>query len=121
MGTTKEIKEIKEDKNLIAFCGLYCGACRLYLSGKCPGCKDNVKAAWCKVRTCCKDNSFLSCADCKSIELSECKKYNNLFAKLFGLIFNSNRTACINRIKEIGYDSYAKEMTDKRVMTIKRR
>ena len=117
----KTTKQIVEDKSLIAFCGLYCGACRLYLSGKCLGCKDNVKAAWCKVRLCCKDNSFASCADCKSVELSECKKFNNFFSKLFGLIFNSNRAACVNRIKEIGYDSYAKEMTEKRMMSIKRK
>jgi len=121
MKKNKEMKEIKEDKSLIAACGLYCGACRLYLSGKCFGCKENVKAAWCKVRTCCKENSFASCADCKSIELKDCKKFNNFFAKIFGLIFNSNRAACISRIKEIGYDSYAKEMTEKRVMTIKRK
>lgn len=29
------MKNIKADKQLIAACGLYCGACRKYLAGKC--------------------------------------------------------------------------------------
>ncbi|TGY51507.1 hypothetical protein E5342_19130, partial [Parabacteroides distasonis] len=35
------MEEITVDKNKIASCGLYCGACRKFLSGKCLGCKDN--------------------------------------------------------------------------------
>ena len=30
----------------IAFCGLYCGACRQYLKEKCPGCRKNEKAKY---------------------------------------------------------------------------
>lgn len=40
------MKEIEADKNLIAACGLYCGACRKYLSAKCYGCHNNEKATW---------------------------------------------------------------------------
>ena len=43
-------KEIITDKNLVAYCGLYCGACRSYLKRKCQACKDNEKASWCKVK-----------------------------------------------------------------------
>ena len=114
-------KEIEIDKSLIAFCGLYCGACRSYLKGKCPGCKDNVKASWCKIRQCCMENKLQSCADCTTIELMECKKYNNFISKAFGYIFNSDRSACINRIKEIGYDDFAAEMANSGRQTIKRK
>ena len=114
-------KEIVADKNLIAFCGLYCGSCRSYLIGKCPGCKENTKATWCKVRECNLDNHLNSCADCTTSELMACKKYNNFISKVFGYVFNSDRSACIERIKEIGYVDFASEMaTDKR-QTIKRK
>lgn len=46
------MKNIESDKELIAACGLYCGACRKYLAEKCPGCRLNEKAAWCKIRSC---------------------------------------------------------------------
>ena len=116
-----EKRQVVEDKNLIAYCGLYCGACGAYLKGKCPGCKDNVKATWCKLRTCCIDNKFLSCADCKEIELMSCKKYNNFISKFMGLILNSNRSACIERIKVIGYEAFAAEMAKDKKQTIKRK
>jgi len=114
-------KEIVADQNLIAFCGLYCGACAKYLKGNCKGCKENSKATWCKVRQCCLENKFLSCADCKTIELKQCKKYNNFMSKLAGLLMNSDRSACICKIKEIGYDGFAKEMAEQQQQSIKRK
>jgi len=36
---------ITTDINNIAACGLHCGACRKFLSGKCPGCRNNEKAS----------------------------------------------------------------------------
>lgn len=118
---TTDQKEIIADKNLIAFCGLYCGACRGYLKGTCPGCRDNVKAAWCKLRKCCIEYKLDSCSDCKAFAPKDCKKCNNIVSKMFGLVFNSDRLACLSRIKEIGYDDYAAEMAGSRKQTIKRK
>lgn len=114
-------KEIIADSSLIAFCGLYCGSCGSYLKGKCPGCRENTKASWCKIRTCCKDNNYLSCADCKITELPDCGKYNNFFSKVIGFILNSDRSACIRRIKETGYDGFAAEMAENKRQTIRRK
>jgi len=114
-------REITTNKQLIAYCGLYCGACRSYLKGKCAGCSDNVKASWCNVRTCCMENNYLSCADCKKTELQDCKKYNSFISKAFGFILNSDRAACIQRIKETGYDGFALEMSANKRQTIKRK
>lgn len=101
-----------EDKNLVAFCGLYCGECKSYKKGKCPGCKKNEKASWCKVRKCCMENGILSCADCRvKASATECKKFNNIFSKIFSFIFQSDRQASIDMIKERGYQAYTEEMT----------
>ncbi|HDY86684.1 MAG TPA: DUF3795 domain-containing protein [bacterium] len=108
-------------KSIIAYCGLYCGACKSYMKGKCHGCHENEKATWCKVRKCCIENSYGSCADCQIVgDLRECKKLNNFISKLFALVFRSDRLACLELIKEIGYDEYAREMAEKGIMSVKR-
>ncbi|MFC1693873.1 DUF3795 domain-containing protein [Candidatus Latescibacterota bacterium] len=115
------MKEICVNSEAIAFCGLYCGACRSYLKGKCPGCTENEKASWCKARKCCIEHSYRSCADCLIVDNpGDCKKLNNFIAKLFALVFRSDRMACLASIKEKGYDDYAREMAEKGIMTIKR-
>ena len=114
------MKEIVADRNLIAYCGLYCGACRSYLNGKCPGCRENEKATWCGTRKCCIGNNYLSCADCTFIEPMKCKKYNTFISRVIGFVFNSDRNACLAKIKEIGYDEFAKEMAANKTQTIKK-
>lgn len=116
------MKEIIKDRNSIAFCGLYCGACKRYLDSKCPGCQKNEKASWCKVRKCCLENGKMSCADCTvHATASECKKFNNIFSKLFGFIFGSDRQASIDMIQEKGYEAYAEEMTRRKAQSVKKR
>jgi hypothetical protein len=115
------MKEIVSKPELVAYCGLYCGACRRYLREKCPGCHDNAGATWCKVRLCCLENGYASCADCREFENPrECRKFNNLIAKMFGLLFRSNRAACIAQIREVGIQGYADKMTELKRMSVKR-
>lgn len=113
-------KQIEVNEELVAYCGLYCGACRQYLKDACLGCHKNEKATWCKIRTCCISNGYHSCADC-SINVADCKKFTNFISKVFSFIFNSNRKACIERIKLIGREAYAKEMAESRMQTIRRK
>lgn len=116
-----EMKEVKADESLVAFCGLYCGACRGFLKGKCPGCAKNEKASWCKIRTCCREGKFSSCADCKDFnDPMECKKFNNFISKLFALIFKSNRAACIGQIRKCGIRCHAEKMAELKQMSLKR-
>jgi hypothetical protein len=115
------MKEITTDPSLVAYCGLYCGACRAYLKGRCPGCHENQKASWCKVRSCCIQNEFASCADCKQYpNPDDCKYFNNIMAKLFGILFRSNRAACIQQIREIGIDRHAENMAQHKRQTIRK-
>lgn len=109
------------DKKIVAFCGLYCGACKKFLLEKCPGCVLNSQATWCAVRSCCQGKYILSCAECVEFsDISDCKKFNNFFSKLFGYVFRSDRKACIARIKEVGLAGFAAEMTEKGEQTIKK-
>jgi len=115
------MREITVDVEAIAYCGLYCGACKAYLKEKCPGCHDNVKAGWCKVRKCNMEHDFKSCADCTIVEnRADCKMLNNFIAKLFSLVFRSDRPASLTFIAEKGYDAFAQEMTARKAMSFKR-
>lgn len=116
-----EKKEVIANQLRIAYCGLYCGACNKYLTGKCPGCQENIKASWCSIRNCCMDHKRLSCADCELDNVKECGKFNNTISKIFGLIFNSNRAACIQMIREKGYEGFAIEMAHRKKQSLPRK
>ncbi|HEY4761908.1 MAG TPA: DUF3795 domain-containing protein [Thermoguttaceae bacterium] len=115
------MKEIVADAKFVVYCGLYCGACSAYLRGRCPGCRENHKATWCKVRACCQSNQYASCADCKEFRNpTNCRKFNNWIAKLFGLIFRSDRAACVSQIHLLGIEGHAAEMAKRKCQTIKK-
>lgn len=115
------MKQIVSDSSLVAKCGLYCGACHSFVKGKCPGCTENAKATWCKVRKCCLENGYHSCADCKSFTNPlVCKLYNNVASRVFGFIFKSDRNACLNLIKSRGYEDFANFMATRGWHSIKR-
>ena len=105
------MKEISIDPSLVSYCGLYCGACGRYLKGSCPGCHENARAGWCKLRSCCIEHAYGSCADCTDFtDPNQCAKFDNLIARVFGLIFNSNRRAGILEIRELGLEGFAAHM-----------
>jgi len=119
---SQKMKEIQTDVGLIAMCGLYCAACGKFLKGKCPGCHENKKASWCGIRICCFEKKIASCADCDQFDdVMSCKKYNSFMAKLFGFIFKSDRAACVQAIRENGYEQFAADMAKNKVMTFKRK
>ena len=53
-------------------------------------------------------------------QIEDYKKFNNFFSKMIGFILRSDRAACINRIKENGYDGFAVEMTYQKMHSIKK-
>jgi len=116
------MREVVANKELIACCGLYCGACKKYLAEKCPGCAGNTRATWCKTRDCCAEHHFSTCAECTLFkDPRDCKKVHNAFSMVFSVLFNSNRPACIECIRAEGPEAYAKKMADRRAMTLPRR
>lgn len=108
------------ENNNVAYCGLYCGACKSFIKGKCVGCYGNEKATWCEIRKCCKEHNYPTCADCQLMPLIECKKYNNIFAKVIGFLTRTERSRCIDRIKIIGVAEFAAEMKHAGKMSIKK-
>jgi hypothetical protein len=106
---------------LISFCGLYCGNCGKYKNGKCPGCAKNEKASWCKIRTCCLENNYKSCSDCPDKEREECKKLNNFMGKFFSVVFNSDRLAGLQLIKDEDYSGFAEYMVEHGKVALPRR
>ena len=114
------MKEMTNNSQQIAACGLYCGACKKFLNGKCPGCKENEKASWCKIRKYCLEKGYHTCAECDK-DVKECKIHNNFVGKIFAFLFNSDRTACIHYIHEHGEEAFAEMMAKDQQMTIKRK
>ena len=114
------MKEVVADTSLVARCGLFCGACKRYLKGGCPGCTENMKATWCKIRTCCLEHEYASCADCKDYDdPNDCRKFNTFLARVFGFVLRSNRQACIMQIKKDGIDTYVQTMAANRAVTLR--
>jgi hypothetical protein len=118
-------KQIDKDEKLIAYCGLYCGACPTYIKGKCEGCRgDSSKCAvlykQCKVRPCCADNGFFTCADCTIYaSTKECKKYNPLLLKIASWVESSDRSKAIEMIKAKGRACFLTFMTDRNWVVFK--
>ncbi len=113
------------DTNLISYCGFYCGACPTLKKGKCLGCKgDPPKCAVgykaCKVRPCCIENNYSTCADCiKHNSVKDCKRYNPMLIKFGQLITRTNRRKGIEMIKIKGKFEFVKYMMDKNWVTMK--
>ena len=73
-----------------------------------------------KIRKCCINKGYHTCAECEC-DVRECKTYSNFISKVFALLFNSDRPACIRYIKEHGEIAYAEEMAKRKCQTIKRK
>ena len=116
------MRELVANPDLVARCGLYCGACGAFLKERCPGCRDNPKAGWCKVRSCCLERDLASCADCQEHpDPATCRHFDNVFSRLMGVLLNSDRRACVLRIRSLGRGPYAELMAGRRARTVPRR
>jgi hypothetical protein len=115
------MRQIEASAELVARCGLYCGACGAYLNGKCDGCHKNEKAEWCKIRGCCAQKRVSSCAECaEHPDPRECAKFHNFMSKIFALVFRSDRAACIDQIRRLGLAGHAQAMAERKLQSIRR-
>lgn len=106
---------------MVSACGLYCGACHKFKKGRCPGCRDNHKASWCKIRPCAASKGISTCADCPEVaDVMACKKFNTLVSRFFALVFRSDRQASLALISDIGPEAYGRMMAAEGKVVIKR-
>jgi hypothetical protein len=118
-------EQMTSNEPFIAYCGLYCKFCPAFKSGKCDGCrgisaKSSVYYKKCKVKMCCIENGFFTCADCTIYaSTKECKKYNPLLLKIASWVESSDRSKAIEMIKEKGRAEFLAYMTDRKWVIIK--
>lgn len=109
-------------ESLVAYCGLFCGACRAYLQGRCRGCRESEQLEWCRVRTCCIEHGWTSCADCTTCaDPGDCPSFNSFLSKVMGVVLNSDRRACIRELHRMGRRDYAAFMASEGRRTLPRR
>ncbi|MHC4115618.1 MAG: DUF3795 domain-containing protein [Planctomycetota bacterium] len=96
---------------VLAYCGLVCSQCGMYLKQRCQGChSDKPMSLNCKVKPCAQERNYSTCAECEDFSnLKDCKKLNNFVSKIFALIFRSDRMGNLNRIREISVDKFREE------------
>ena len=75
-----------------------------------PEIPERELSVWCKVRFCCRENGWQSCAECTLVPLDACGKFNNFIAGVFQVVFRSDRRGCIARIREVGNEAFTAEM-----------
>jgi hypothetical protein len=118
-------EQIEKDENLIAYCGIYCGACPSFTSGECEGCrakseKSSVRYKACAVKPCCVENVFFTCADCTIYaSTSACKKYNPLLLKIASWVESTDRSKAIDMIKIKGLAETVAFMDEKQWICFK--
>ena len=118
-------EQTKINENLIAYCGIYCGACPSYKSGDCEGCrakseKSSVRYKACAVKPCCIENEFFTCADCTIYaSTKECKKYNPFLLKIASWVEKTDRSKAIEMIKIKGLAETVAFMEEKQWVCFK--
>ncbi|HBE04290.1 MAG: hypothetical protein A2096_03985 [Spirochaetes bacterium GWF1_41_5] len=98
-------------KEKIGCCGAYCGTCPALKKGLCKGCKTgfitgerNLSKARCKIKICCIQNGFNTCADCSLF--TSCGIIQNFYIKK-GYKYKKYKNA-IEFIRASGYDKFLK-------------
>lgn len=103
--TDSEAASLKHRNSLGAYCGLYCGACPLYLKKKCKGCKHVSKQTKCEIRKCARAKKIDSCAQCKAYPC-DVKKVKEIAAGEGKKPFYKLRTKNFETIKKEGYKAW---------------
>ena len=70
---------MKMDRNMIAYCGAYCGVCEWKDKIGCKGCKANAGTMFwgeCDKACCCIEKGFAHCGECPDLP---CQKLQELF------------------------------------------
>ena len=94
----------------IAPCGLFCTECGKFKKGRCQGCQVQPGFSRCAIRRCVIEKGIVTCAECDEFpsphDFRECKKINNLLARIIGLFTKSDRPGSLAVLRDEGPDAY---------------
>jgi len=117
---------------LIAYCGLYCGACSFRLAFQennrkhievmpscydnlknnpleyCPGCRLENKCGECRIRDCAVENKYNHCGECSDFPCDKITNFNN-----DGKPHHSESLNNLKLLNEIGEKSWLEYMDNK--------
>lgn len=110
---------------LVAYCGLYCGACEVYRQvhdqsdryleeqaaqlsyGGCKGCGSDLHSAWCKectFRACAKERGVRHCADCREFPCQKIREFDE-----DGVPHHAGVLASLERLRQAGMERWLEE------------
>jgi hypothetical protein len=119
-------------KELIAYCGLYCGACSFKLAYDkndrehinhmpakyekfrnkplefCPGCRLENKCGDCAIRDCAISKNLSNCSQCNEFPCKEINRFNN-----DGIPHHGEAIENLKFLKEIGEEKWLEFMNNK--------
>jgi hypothetical protein len=103
-GCHKKTAEVQKD--LGAYCGLYCGTCKMYTDGKCTGCKGPTETLAdhcqkCQIRPCAESKDIKSCAECKGFPCAKTQAFHES-----GKPKGKTAAANCKTIRTMGYDKW---------------
>jgi hypothetical protein len=96
---------------VLAYCGLCCSNCGMYLKEKCLGCHSKQPMNRnCKMKACAQERGYGTCAECVDFQnLKDCEKLYNVVSRFFGFIFRTDRIGNLNRIRAVGLEQFKAE------------
>lgn len=117
------------DKNLIAFCGLYCGACSVFRSvhdrngnyltdktapipwGACGGCRSDIIADGCRncdFRDCATERGYRHCGECSDFPCAQLVAFDS-----DGVRHHAGSIASLQRLNEAGAPVWLEEQAER--------
>ena len=107
------------DKDLVSFCGIYCGACPS-LNKSCLGCRTEEKrgqkrkSKWgCKIRTCCHNEKNLDfCIECEVYPCKNLSKLKNSHLEDERFDYRHQMFYNLVRIEKIGLEEWLEEQSE---------
>ena len=103
----------------IAVCGLFCSNCGKFKSDRCQGCQIEPGVKNCITRFCAIEHKITTCAECDEFAsprtYKECKNINNIVARIFAMIYRSDRPGSLAMLRDEGPEAFIeyKRLTDK--------
>lgn len=115
-------------QNLIAFCGLYCGACSFRVAAQdndrghlrnmpakydeyrdapmevCPGCRQESQDGQCAIRDCARRHGLTHCGQCCNFPCSRIRSFND-----DGVPHHAAAISNLTRLAEVGEEAWLRE------------